>query len=377
MRRTQRRVERLAGEGLDWVTFASRVGDALREVVPFDRSCWHPVDPGTFLFTGSLGQNMVCSGQWLAHHEYVVDDVNKWHSLASDARKAASLREATGGDLSSSPRVRSSVEYGLPVGDELRASFVVDGTYWGAAGWIRAEGRPAFDTDEIDLLSALSPVIGDGFRRAILPTSSSATSAPDDEHGPGLVVLDPAGLVTSISPAAEHWIERLVEEPRGGPGESRIVQALAARARLPAGSPGGPDARPARARVRTRDGDWLLLYATPLSGEQTASVAVILQPAGPHEIAPLVARAYGLSERERQVTRLCLQGLSTKGIADALGITSYTVQDHLKSIFRKTGARSRAELVGLVFLEHYVPRFEGVDEVPSGWTAAESIVRRK
>ena len=34
-------------------------------------------DPGTVLFTGSFAQNMTCSGAWLAHHEYMVEDVNK------------------------------------------------------------------------------------------------------------------------------------------------------------------------------------------------------------------------------------------------------------------------------------------------------------
>ena len=70
----------------------------------------------------------------------------------------------------------------------------------------------------------------------------------------------------------------------------------------------------------------------------------------------MVALAYGLSERECQVTRLCMQGKSTKHIAQTLGVSPYTVQDHLKSIFDKTGVRSRGELVGQVFLEHYLPR---------------------
>ena len=85
-------------------------------------------------------------------------------------------------------------------------------------------------------------------------------------------------------------------------------------------------------------------------------------------MAPLIAMAYGLSEREVEVTRLCMKGLSTQEMARALGISPYTIQDHLKSIFGKTGARSRGELVGQIFLEHYVPRWDDLPGAPSGWT---------
>jgi len=90
---------------------------------------------------------------------------------------------------------------------------------------------------------------------------------------------------------------------------------------------------------------WLLLYGTRLSGGGGGRTAVIIQPASPNEVAPLVALAYGLSSRECQVTRLSLQGQSTKQMAAAPGVSPYTVQDHLKSIFDKTGVRTRGELM--------------------------------
>jgi DNA-binding CsgD family transcriptional regulator len=364
-RQVHHEVEHLAQAGLDWFAFAARAGELVRRAVPFERTCWHPVDPGTYLFTGSLGHNMVCSGAWLAEHEYVLDDVNKWHELACGAH-AASLSETTQGELSRSARVRSSIDYGLAVGDELRVAFVVNGTYWGAAGFIRDATSPFFDADEVRLFASLSSTIGDGFRRALLVAPSEMTAHPD---GPGMLVLDERGRVAWISPGTEELIAQIVEDPAAaGPHESRIVQAVAARARRlrDAGSAHEP---PARTRVRTRTGHWLQLYGTPLSGERVDHVAVIIQPAGSHDIAPLVARAYGLTDQERRITRACLEGLSTREIAQALDITEYTVQDHLKSIFRKTGTRSRGELVGQVFLEHYVTRFEDVGDVAGGWTA--------
>lgn len=364
LRRARGEIERAASSELDWVMFATSVSDAIRRVVPFERACWHPVDPGTFLFTGGLGQNIVCSGPWLAEYEYMVEDVNKWSMLALTGQRAGSLSEATHGDLMSSARTRSSSELGLPIGDELRVSLVVDGTCWAAAGFLRDAGSPWFTQDEVRCLASLSPVIAEGFRKAML-----VSTVTEDASGvPGVVVLDGAGNMESISPSAEQWLRELFEIPAPcSLHEVRVVQAVAARSRANA-SPCGSGLA-SRARVQTRSGRWLLVYATPLSGGGEGRVAVIVQPAGLHDIAPLVAQAYGLSEREREVTRLCFQGLSTKEIAAALHISPYTVQDHLKSIFDKTGTHSRAELVGHVFLEHYVPRWEELDDLPPGWNA--------
>lgn len=351
VRRARAEIAALAQDGRDWPAFAAKASDTLRRVVPFDRSCWHPVDPGTVLFTGSFVQNMTCSGAWLAHYEFVVEDVNKWSFLARSGYRAGSLSGATHGNLSLSARYRSAEG---TLGDELRGSFVAEGTYWGAAGFLRDPGGPFFDDEEVRFLASLSGLLAEGFRRSFLVASAPAPEASSDALG--LVVLDEHGEVESISTAAARWIDELVEEPGGGGADSRVIQALAARVRRAGGSLELPEL-PARARAFTRSGRWLLLHGTPLAGGAPGRTAVIIQPAPSYEIASLIVQAYGLSERERQVTELCAQGLSTKEIGTTLHISPYTVQDHLKAIFDKTGARSRAELVGKIFLDHWVPRF--------------------
>jgi hypothetical protein len=70
-----------------------------------------------------------------------------------------------------------------------------------------------------------------------------------------------------------------------------------------------------------------------------------------------------------------MEGLTTKQMAHAIALSPHTVQDHLKSIFAKTGVRSRSELVSQISLEHCVPRWEDIPDVPVGWIAMASPIR--
>jgi DNA-binding CsgD family transcriptional regulator len=127
-----------------------------------------------------------------------------------------------------------------------------------------------------------------------------------------------------------------------------------------------------RARVQTRSGRWLVLHTARLSGRVgNGQIAVILEPATPAEVTPLVLQAYGLTDREAQVAQLVLQGRSTGEIVNELSITALTVQQHLKAVFDKTGVRSRREFVAQLFAQRYLPRMLGrSDAVSPGGTAA-------
>jgi DNA-binding CsgD family transcriptional regulator len=55
-----------------------------------------------------------------------------------------------------------------------------------------------------------------------------------------------------------------------------------------------------------------------------------------------------LSPREKEIVRLVAKGLPNKVISDVLEISQWTVATHLRRVFAKLGANSRAEVVALV-----------------------------
>ena len=208
----------------------------------------------------------------------------------------------------------------------------------------RADDDRHFTPEDEAVVGALSPYLAETLRRALLLESRSGSRGEDEIC---VVTLAADNSVVTSNGAADRWLDEL--RPVYLPP---VVVAVAARARTVADGRGGAVAR---ARVRTASGRWLLVRGTRL-GDAAATVAVILEPLRPHELAPLIADPYGLTDRERAVTELVAQGLDTQTMSERLHISSWTVQDHLKAIFEKLQVSSRGELTARLFFEHYAPR---------------------
>jgi DNA-binding CsgD family transcriptional regulator len=182
-------------------------------------------------------------------------------------------------------------------------------------------------------------------------------------------VLAPDNSVQLGNSAAQRWLDELRRGDRDTNHLPLVVHAIARRARVEATehATGGATAR---ARVSTPSGRWLLVRGSMLGDGPDARTAVMLEPAPSPDLAPLIAAAYGLTDRERLVTQLVAQGQSTAEIANTLHLSPYTVQDHLKSIFDKAGVSARGELVARLFFEHYAPRLaDGTPVASTGWFA--------
>ena len=356
------KIARLAGQTHDLVIFWQEVTEVLSSTVPYYWTpCWYTLDPASLLITSHFHDGMAEFPEaWLAN-EYYGDDVNKLTDVARSETGIATLHDLTNGDPSGTQRWQQNMQMG---GDqELIASLRTrSGDVWGALGLYRESGRPFFDEGEKAFLRAVSPNLAEGARRALLLGEATEPEWPD---APGLLVLNERWEVESTTPGVEHW---LAELPDGDWARGRLpaaVQAVAGRALRTSEDPSQPG-EIAVSRVLSRGGTWVVLHGTCLVGQPVRRVAVIVEPAHPARIYPLLMSAYGLTEREKDVTRLVLQGSSTAQIAHELVVSLHTVQQHLKSIFDKTGVRSRRELVGKVFFAHYEPRFRDNERRTAG-----------
>jgi DNA-binding CsgD family transcriptional regulator len=341
----------VAEHGNDVVTFWNEAAEVIGPAVPiYGGLCWFTLDPASLLMTSHVNPEMPeIPPEWL-ETEYYEDDVYSLTSVARSEQGYASLYEVTGGDPSSTRRWQENMQLG---GDQevvvaLRTSV---GDSWGAVSLYREPGQPQFSAEEMAFLRSAAPVLAEGTRRGLLIGEARDPEGPD---APGLLVLD-GGEVESSTPGTE----RLVSDLPGGDWDSgrlpAAVTSVAAQA-IRSAEDRESAGEVALARVLAESGTWVVVHGARLVGEGPQRVAVILEPAHPARITPLLMSAYGLTEREQDVTRLVLQGESTAGIAERLFVSPHTVQQHLKNIFEKTGVRSRRDLVGKVFFSHYEPR---------------------
>jgi DNA-binding CsgD family transcriptional regulator len=317
------------------------VAHQIDRVVPFDRWCGLITDPATGHPTGGYHDEGLPPPRLPRLLEIENGDEPDFVSLRALARsrtRARTLGEATNGDLARSPRYRDVLE---PSGvrHEVRVALRCSSGAWGALVLMRGTDASDFTPAEVDLLSALSPVVAEGLCRTVVLGRRSPVTGLE----PGLLLCT-VGEEICVDHATEPARRRLAELDDASTGE--LPYSIACLVHSARHQP--PDRGPWRARMRTRTHEWITVHAERLG---PTLVSVILEPSRPHEVAQLWADAYGLTNREREVAALAVRGLTNARIAASLFLSPYTVQDHLKQVFTKTGVAGRTELAAALFLE--------------------------
>ncbi|USI90357.1 LuxR family transcriptional regulator [Rhodococcus pyridinivorans] len=359
-------IQDAASAAADGAQFREIVMDVLGAFIPYDGGCLAPVDPAVVVPTGFTTRGLddpVEALRLSIEIEYGPDpDPDSLYVLL---RRPTGLRRigepADDGTRDGHRRYLELVSQ-LGMGHELQLVFRDgDRRCWGVGELMREPGR-GFTDAELAMLDDVLDDIANGFRTTLIRHASARTRNTVVEgtacecSGPAVVVIGADDEFDSVTAAAMIFFERLGwESPaRGRPGPAHVIARQVRRTR-PA---------PATVRLRTLDGEWVVLRAAIF--DETGRVVMTLERARLPEIVTLVTAAYGLTPRESEVLVEVLAGRSRNEIAKRLFISPYTVQDHLKNIFTKTGVNSRRSLVSRLACTEYMPRFGG-ELRPDGW----------
>ncbi|OAB40430.1 hypothetical protein PBAT_24335 [Paenibacillus antarcticus] len=187
------------------------------------------------------------------------------------------------------------------------------------------------------------PLIATKLRAFHLALPMGNETLLDDSSGSGFAVISDELEVLSTNPKADQWIEklRLLEHI-----ESNILPRPIRAVSIRALNITSESSAIAKACIRMSEGPYLVIRASRLNSfDGHIQLIISFEPASPADMLPIIAEAYGLTDREQHIVDGVIRGLSTKEVATNLHISAYTVQDHLKSIFTKSGVNSRRELI--------------------------------
>jgi DNA-binding CsgD family transcriptional regulator len=329
------RVERLCATDADARTLRLRLLPELRRAVGFDAYAWVLTDPETQVGCAPLA-DVPCLPELprLIRLRYATA-VNRWTALPDPP--VALLGGVGGGD----PWREFLADQGVV--DVATVVFRDAFGCWAFLDLWRIGGRP-FGAAEATVLRAVVPAVTTALRRSQARTfAADVPTAP--LPAPLVLLLGPDLDVRRQTPETREALRLLVPRDDGEPpvpaGAYNVAaQLLAVEA--------GIDPAPPWARVHLAGNRWLTLRAARLDDEgpmERRDVAVTVEESGAAERLDLFARCAGLSPRETELLGLLAGGADTRDAAARMFLSAHTVQDHLKSVFGKTGTRSRRTLL--------------------------------
>lgn len=224
------------------------------------------------------------------------------------------------------------------------------------------ESMPPIDDHQVEAFRVLAPHM----RRAVLignlleARSIVATSfeAALDALGSAILLVDASGRIVYANGRADQMLRMgdpiaslngRIDVPR------ELVKGQLERAVAAAKQPGEALGPGSGIAVRRRDGSGAIIHVLPLQRRAVrpvpnAAAAVFVAEPNPALNLPLegLRLLYDLRPAETRVLDLIAAGLSSRAVAEALGVSENTAHTHTTRLFDKLGVHSRAEAVALV-----------------------------
>ncbi len=319
----------------------------LKKLIPFDASCFTAIDPRTFLSTGAYTDRIIEQlHSLLFMNEFLEDDYNKFKDLARKAPHVGAIRIVTNDNPIKSARYRNILK---PAGfiDEVRVVCMSKGKCFGHLSLFRDNTRVSFQQNECEYLSKISSIVGDTLRKSFITCSEEQVEVV----GTGTIILNEKFDLLYWDQNGKAWLSTLrTYEQLNEDDVPRPIRAVCSRVKANESNREAAD-EGEMVGIGLSCGQFLVIRASRLEGYGSCNdgYIVLFERARPEEVFPLIADSYSLSQREKQVIVGIVRGMSTKDVAEELHISTYTVQDHFKSIFEKVGVCSRNELIWEVF----------------------------
>jgi DNA-binding CsgD family transcriptional regulator len=338
---SRERLERICAAADDARTVRLRLLAELRRTVGFDFYAWVVTDPATTVGCAPLADIPDLADLPRLIRLRYLTAVNRWTTLTGVP--VASLHRATHGELGRSLLWRELLS-GYGVSDVASVVFR-DRHGWWAFLELWRTGRGPFGDAELAVLRDLVAPATTAIRRAQARTFAAVPSRDRRLAGPVVLLLSPDLEVRGQTPGTRDPLRLLVprddDRPPVPAGAYTVAaQLLAAEA--------GVDHHPPTARAHLADGLWLTLQAARLDGDGPAAgrdIAVTIEESTAPERVSMLALSAGLTARERELLGHLTVGCDTREVAERMHLSLHTVQDHLKSVFAKTGTRSRRTLL--------------------------------
>ncbi len=344
--RARGRIEAICAEIQDDRSLRLQVLAVLREVIDFDAYVWLLTDPVTAVGVAPLAE-VPCLPELpaLIRAKYATP-INRWTVLRWQSSPAGTLSDAVAGDLNQSLMWRDVLSrYG--VGDVASAVFADQFGCWGFLDLWRNDTSVPFGGPDAAFLATIAAPLATGLRHCQAGTFIDPATPYRPVLGPVVLTVDDNLRIASRTAASRAWLDVLLPPE---PDQKAVPASVYNVAAQLLAVENGVDAHPAFARAHLADGFWLALRAARLSSDQpladrAATIVVTIEEASASERLELFSRAFGLSAREYELFGLLATGSDTRSMARQMSLSEHTIQDHLKSIFAKTGAHDRVTVL--------------------------------